>query len=341
MNNEPIDFVVTWVDGNDPEWQRQRQRYQANPIDNGDAPNRFRDWGLLRYWFRGVEAFAPWVHRVYFVTCGQRPDWLNVNHPKLTLVDHRDYIPHEHLPTFNSTVIELYLHRIPGLSEQFVLFNDDVYLTAPTRPEDFFRGGLPCESALLDTITANDPGNLLPYLQVNNFGIINRRFQKREVLRKNAGKFFTWKYGRELSRNLLLAPFQHFSCFRDPHLTSAYLKRTFQEVWDEEGALLEASGMERFRSRMDYSHWLMKAWQICEGNFVPRPTSWGRHFELHEDSQFNQAIEKQTYHAICLNDSYMTVDFEGIQPTLVQSFQKILPEPSAFECDSAQTPASP
>ncbi|MCD7918038.1 MAG: Stealth CR1 domain-containing protein, partial [Clostridiales bacterium] len=92
MNNEPIDFVVTWVDGSDPEWQRQQQRYRSNPIDNGDAPNRSRDWGLLRYWFRGVETFAPWVHRVYFVTCGQRPDWLNVNHPKLTLVDHQDYI---------------------------------------------------------------------------------------------------------------------------------------------------------------------------------------------------------------------------------------------------------
>ncbi|MCD8085842.1 MAG: Stealth CR1 domain-containing protein [Clostridiales bacterium] len=338
---EPIDFVVTWVDDSDPEWQRQRRRYQANPVENGDAPNRFRDWGLLRYWFRGVEAFAPWVHRVYFVTCGQRPDWLNVNHPKLTLVDHRDYIPLEHLPTFNSNVIELYLHRIPGLSEHFVLFNDDVYLTAPTRPEDFFRDGLPCEPALMDTITANDPGNLLPYFQINNFGIINRRFQKREVLRRNAGKFFTWKYGRELPRNLLLAPFQYFSCFRDPHLTSAYLKRTFQHVWDEEGALLEASGMERFRSRMDYSHWLMKAWQICEGNFVPRPTSWGRHFELHEDSRITQAIEKQTYHAVCLNDSYMTVDFEGLQPALLHSFQKILPKPSAFECDPAQTPASP
>ena len=95
-----IDFVVTWVDGNDPEWQNTRAKFLGN-ITSGDnsGENRYRDWDLMRYWFRGVEKFAPWVRKVYFVTCGQKPEWLNAECSKLVLVDHKDYMPEEALPT--------------------------------------------------------------------------------------------------------------------------------------------------------------------------------------------------------------------------------------------------
>ena len=92
---QKIDFVVLWVDGADPDWQRQRARYAPETTDNGSDPNRFRDWDLMRHWFRCVERFAPWVNRVYFVTNGQVPIWLNPDHPKLKLVKHSDYIPAE------------------------------------------------------------------------------------------------------------------------------------------------------------------------------------------------------------------------------------------------------
>ena len=69
--DKAIDFVVLWVDGADPAWQAQRAQYCPDAGDNGNDPNRYRDWDLMRYWFRGVEAFAPWVNRVFFVTCGQ------------------------------------------------------------------------------------------------------------------------------------------------------------------------------------------------------------------------------------------------------------------------------
>ena len=112
-------------------------------MNNGSFENRYRDWELMRFWFRGIEAFAPWVNRVFFVSNGQKPIWLNTDHPKLRMVTHQDYIPEIYLPTFNSNVIELWLHNIPDLSERFVLFNDDMFLTAPVTPEDFFEDGLP------------------------------------------------------------------------------------------------------------------------------------------------------------------------------------------------------
>jgi len=98
-----IDFVITWVDMNDPKWKKDFSAYSGK-IDNSKnevSEARFRDHGLLKYWFRGVDKFAPWVRKIHFVTCGQTPDWLDVNHPKLNLVNHADYIPNEFLPVRN------------------------------------------------------------------------------------------------------------------------------------------------------------------------------------------------------------------------------------------------
>ena len=87
---------------------------------------------IFRYWFRAVERYAPWVNKVFLVTNGKFPDWINPDNPKLVLVKHDDYIPEEYLPTFNSCAIELHLHRIKDLSEHFVYFNDDTMLNGLT-----------------------------------------------------------------------------------------------------------------------------------------------------------------------------------------------------------------
>ena len=88
-----IDFVITWVDMNDPKWQAEFAKYARHKGNekNGVSEARFRDYGFLRYWFRGVEKFAPWVRKIHFVTSGQKPEWLDANHPKLNLVSHKDY----------------------------------------------------------------------------------------------------------------------------------------------------------------------------------------------------------------------------------------------------------
>ena len=71
-----IDFVVLWVDGNDPEWRAEKAKYQGAVTDDSNSVNRFRDWGLMPYWFRAVEKFTPWVHKIHFVTCGHVPEFL-------------------------------------------------------------------------------------------------------------------------------------------------------------------------------------------------------------------------------------------------------------------------
>ena len=143
--NMPIDFVVPWVDGSDPVWQAKKVKYTGVKTADGNTEARYRDWDTLKYWFRGVEKFAPWVRYVWFVTDDQKPDWLNTDNPKLKWVKHTDFIPQEYLPTFSANPIEWNLHRIEGLAEQFVYFNDDVFLIRKTDPKDFFVDGLPCD----------------------------------------------------------------------------------------------------------------------------------------------------------------------------------------------------
>ena len=135
----PIDIVFPWVDGSDPAWQESKRQYSGSPADDDEV--RFRDWGLLKYVFRGIEQNLPWVRKVHFITCGHLPEWLNTDCPRLHVVKHSDYIPEQWLPTFSANPIELNIHRIPDLSEQFIYMNDDMFFVKPMEPEDFFRNG--------------------------------------------------------------------------------------------------------------------------------------------------------------------------------------------------------
>ena len=161
-----IDFVIPWVDGSDPAWQEERRKYKTDSSADSGA-SRYRDMGILKYWFRAVEAYAPWVNQIHFITWGHLPEWLNTDHPKLHVVNHKDYIPEEYLPTFSTNPIELNIHRISGLSEYFVYFNDDTLLNGPVTPEFFFRKGLPCDFAYINNIYNSDPTELFDHIRIN------------------------------------------------------------------------------------------------------------------------------------------------------------------------------
>ena len=129
-----IDIVYLWVDGSDPVWQEKRQRaYSAwaevNPdalAVHGNAAGRYRDNGELRFNLRALEKFFPGHGHVYIVTDEQTPAWL-YHSDRVTIVDHRDLIPGHSTHLFDSGHIESWLHHIPGLAEQFIYLNDDVF----------------------------------------------------------------------------------------------------------------------------------------------------------------------------------------------------------------------
>jgi len=139
---EPIDVVYTWVNGADPAFQqRLQQALQAYPgpiLPTAASRQRFRDSGELRYSLRSLQAFVPWVRHVYLVTNGQVPPWLDTSSGRISVVTHEAiFSDRSCLPTFNSNAIEMYLHRIPQLSQRFLYLNDDLFFGRPVRRSDF------------------------------------------------------------------------------------------------------------------------------------------------------------------------------------------------------------
>ncbi|MDR2586286.1 MAG: Stealth CR1 domain-containing protein [Prevotellaceae bacterium] len=327
-----IDFIITWVDMNDPVWKRDFATFSGK-IDNSKnevSEARFRDYGLLKYWFRGVEKFAPWVRKIHFVTCGQHPEWLNGAHPKLNLVHHTDYIPNQFLPCFNSSLIEIYFHRIADLSEHFVYFNDDFFIINTIPPERFFTNELPNDIA---TFRYNSGMSLWSKCLKNNVRLINKHFNKQDVMRRDRNKWFHKCYHSKARLNHLLRWYPKFVTLRTPHNAQPYLKATYGEVWRYCEKELHQMSIHRFRSVEDYTQELFRTWQICKSNFMPFNTyNDTKMFPLIiKSKQAIEAINNQSYNLVCLNDSSHIRDYEKMMKDLETAFEGILPEKSSFE----------
>ena len=337
-----IDFVLPWVDGSDQEWLALKRKYEtsdanilcSDPDANGE--NRYRDYGLLRYWFRGVERFAPWVNRIFFVTCGQKPDWLDESNPKLRLVNHTDYIPTEYLPTFHSNTIELNLHRINDLSEHFVLFNDDTFLLRPVKPEFFFKKGMPvlsCDIGIPRWIGCNCIGRTV----INNCGILKKNMNVEQLLWKNIWKYIDIRaLGlARASKNLLSIIVNRtmipgtFGHFPQPHL-----KSTMDELWNKAPNVMDKTCRHRFRSDDCVNQWLACAWNMTSGRFYPaNEKKRGLFIQINRDNlpRISDVIHRQSIPQICLSDGRCDNELDSSLDEISRGFEKMLYEKSSFE----------
>ncbi len=330
-----IDFVVLWVDGNDPAWQAEKAKYQGRTLDDSNSANRFRDWGLMPYWFRAVEKFTPWVRKIHFVTCGHVPAFLNLNHSKLHHVKHTDFLPVEALPTFSSHAIEMNMHRIPGLAEHFVYFNDDMFLLRPMPETAFFRDGLPCTYGGEHPIELVGEIGIWQHAAVNDLGVINAHFDKWTQVKHFGGKYanraYRWQDNIRTWAVEKLFP-DHFTGFRNLHAPAAYRKSTFEAVWNAEPELLRRTTGHRFRSADDVNQWVCLWWQIASGQFAPFNTD--NVVSCADESTMDELcriIHAQSHDMLCINDPEKPVDFETLSARLRGAFTEILPEKSEFE----------
>ena len=326
-----IDFLITWVDGNDPEWIASRKHYA--PAEIANESYRYREWGWLRYWFRGIERFAPWVNRVFFVTCGHYPEWLDKDNPKLRLVKHEYFIPQEYLPTFNSNVIEFWFHRIQGLSEQFVYFNDDTFLLGPVGPDRFFRHGLPCD---IGGMTFNIHSGMFGSSVLLSRTLINDHFHEKEVIHGSPSKWFNIRYPFHSLVNFLclLVSKNEFPGFVNPHLPQAYLKSIYDDIWAKCSDDLTRTSHNRFRQYGDIASWLIRYWQLASNWFSPVNVYRDGQYYLIDDStigDITHCIRHQKKKLVCLNDSNSIKDFRPLKEEILSAFESILPDKSSYE----------
>ena len=338
MNELQIDFVVTWLDSSDPEWQESLVLYSPNA--KGHKENaRFRNTDFFMYWFRAVERYAPWVHKVYLVTNGKFPEWINKDCPKLELIKHSDYIPEEFLPTFNSSTIEFYLHKIKGLSEHFVYFNDDILLNAPVKPDYYFRNGLPCDinnETFLNVPIYTPKDKFGIYMSMlADIGIINSHFNRRKTFYQSLKRWLGPHLG--LKGNIvscLLLDRKVFIGFSNYHTEQTYLKSTFDELWEKEPDVLKAA-CTRFREDNMVNIYLFRYWQLAKNLFYPLRRKSAFFFLIERDvtNRIEETLKNGKCISICLNDSSLCTEdnFIYINKELQRLFEKKFPHKSSYE----------
>lgn len=338
MKTKKIDVVIPWVDSLDKDWQKSKKQYLTKDISYDSREARYRDWDNLKYIFRGIEKNMPWVNKVYFITSGHLPSWLNTNNNKLVCIKHSKYIPKKYLPTFSSHPIEHNLSRIEELSEQFIYFNDDMFVVNPLKEELFFKDNLPVYPAILHANTSSDKSEIMQHIYLNNNIVINRHFDLNDVL-KNKQKWFSIKNNglRSVIENIFNSKYPQIIGIYNSHLPTPFLKSTLKEVWDEEYDILDKTSKNRFRSKDDVSQYLYRYWQLCKGDFMPiNPKKLGKEININIKTidDICNCIENKETNMLCLNDSDEVIDdkeFNMLKQRIINSFERIYPEKSGFE----------
>lgn len=176
-----IDIVYTWVDDSDPVWNKKKDYYlnkEEKIVRSNNDKCRYKNNDELKYSLRSLEKNANWINNIYIVTDSQIPKWLNIENPRIKIVDHKDIIPEKYLPTFNSCAIEHCISNIKGLSEYFLYGCDDNFFARPITPNFFFKkDGYPV--LRYSTTYEDNEDSLYKKMVKNSDNLVASKFRKK------------------------------------------------------------------------------------------------------------------------------------------------------------------
>ncbi len=302
---ENIDLVYLWVDGNDPKWLEKRNKYLTKKID---VSGRYEDNEELKYSLRSVEKHMPWIRKIFIVTDNQVPKFIDTNNPKIQIVNHTEILPKEILPTFNSVVIEYFIHNIPDLSEKFLLASDDCFMNADLTPNFFFKNDLP----IIRMIKS-------PTLKMKIFftRLIMSKVDNYKLSIENAYKLIDKKYNKYYP----IRPHHNIDTF----LKSEY-KKTFQTFQKE----LQAVYYNRFRNDTDIQRILFQydllARQRGHLKYITNEDSCL--IQVHFDN-FSEYISRYNPKLFCLNETEKSTDED--RKRIVPFLESLFANKSKFE----------
>lgn len=308
----PVDIVYTWVNGSDPAWQRMRDKvveeYKAPTTCEAKVKSRFRSRDELKYSMRSILRYAPFVNHIYIVTAGQTPSWLKP-HPKVSVINHRTiFSDHFHLPTFNSHAIEANLHKIPGLSERFIYFNDDVFLNRKVKERHFYS-----KRGKIKIYTTGTPSKRGVYTRAD-IGFFAGW--------KNNNQFLDNLFGKKKRFYLEHAPF----ALRKSHIRA--LEKVFPEI-------IQRNSSHKFRSPEDFAmlngliqYFAAHQGQARKARFQSPMMSIGTN--LKRNRRLFNALTKGKSHAFCLQD-VSNFDNPWVDQQLCRYLEERFPEKAPWE----------
>jgi hypothetical protein len=312
----PIDVVYTWVDGDDPEWLRRKATALGRHSRMGEVKplaanhSRFSSRDELRYSMRSLDMYAAWVRHVYLVTDDQVPDWLDTSQPNLTVVSHRELFGERgRLPTFNSHAIESQLHHIPGLAENFLYLNDDVFFGRPVTPDRFVLSN---GTSLFHLSRAKlDPGPANPA----DWPVMA------------AGK---------LNRTLIADRFQHQVTNKLKHVPHSLRRSVLIEIEGQFAAEYAATAQAQFRREGDIAipSSLAHYYGYFTGRSVPGTIRYFYADIAKPDTPDRLAslLRRRDADVFCLNDTDSSLVDHANQAAMLEEFlSAYFPLPSSFE----------
>ena len=313
----PVDIVYTWVDADDLEFRKDKARYECEQLFRREALHeaRFKSRDELRYSLRSICEYAPWVRKVFLVTNGQVPDWLDTSHPKIVLVPHSEIVASEYLPTFNSHVIESCLHKIPDLSEHYVYFNDDVLLLRAVTPTDFFTETGLALGFISSAIIPNAPVSDLdtPSIQAIK--------NSREMIFGEFGCFFSRKFSHTFHPQL-----KSVACTNEKTFTKSF-DRCRRNRFRNNGDILCTSFLHPCIAYLEGKAAFAKtrAWYFNIRDLSSR---------LHYDAMLFLKLQENGPVSVCVNDHLNEAkghNFPEYEVALKQFFDAYFPSPAPWE----------
>lgn len=312
--NRRVDFMLPWVDGNSSDWLANFNRYYT-PHEDELMNGRERYHSsveLLKLWIQGALFFADWVTKIYIIV--DRKSLRDVefcsDFDKVEVVCHDQFIPGKYLPTFNSNVIEMFVDEIDGLADQFVLFNDDCFITDYISYSDFFsKLGVPLD---VDEVYPSNSNKHYGHILLNNLILINNVFDFKKYQKEYVHKKVRSIINRKVIKSIaLIMMFRYFHGWVDEHMPMPYCKNDFRRAWQLYPNVREKQGERRFRSKSDVSHLLIRFTRLASGDYISAKTGrLGVYTDLNPDS-YKKNVEESLADSpkiVCVNDYAMSQD---------------------------------
>lgn len=331
-----IDFILPWVDNSDPDWQKEKGMH-----GKGDAM-RFRDMDTLKYVLRSIEQYAPWYHKVHLITAGHYPDWLNKDH--VNLITHDElYYDKSHLPTFNSSSIEMNLPNLKNVEEKIIYLNDDTLLFDNLTEDRFFQKDLPVDFLSHGWIPRNIIYQLIRgknewvYSLNNNLKLINQtfkpfKFQKESLYHESYD--FTDKLRNFLMENI----YKKFFWIEHWHHPRSYNMKTLRDCYFHYEKEMMVCSKNKFRSNNDLTQYLYRYWHLAKQEFVPYKHNDGYISRITSYDSLKKSIlfldKSKGYNFVCFNDNMTSItdnEFNKTKSLLVTYLNNKFPRKSIFE----------
>ena len=164
LNEEPIDVFIKYIDLTDRKLNRSGIKQIKKDEDNQE----------LRYSVRSILKNIPWIRKIFILMPNKKVKYFK---PIKEIKEKIVYVKDKDLLGFDTASIYAFLYNLYkmkkfGLSENFILMDDDYFIGQPLKKEDFFY---------------EDNGKILPALVTSDYYEMNKEKLK-DKLQNNLSK---------------------------------------------------------------------------------------------------------------------------------------------------------